>query len=63
MIAQIEEFESKKSIVITPDKMAQYYRLHALEKEHHPLLCKKLSHIYLYMTMLILISHISESIV
>ncbi|KAL5321648.1 hypothetical protein ACEPPN_009608 [Leptodophora sp. 'Broadleaf-Isolate-01'] len=34
----IEEFPAKKSIVVTPSKMAAYYAAHALDKEPHPLL-------------------------
>ncbi|KAG4426467.1 hypothetical protein IFR04_000349 [Cadophora malorum] len=34
----IEEFPAKKSIVVTPSKMAAYYAAHTLDKEPHPLL-------------------------
>ncbi|KAH7351084.1 hypothetical protein BKA65DRAFT_250777 [Rhexocercosporidium sp. MPI-PUGE-AT-0058] len=34
----IEDFPAKKSIVVTPSKMAAYYAAHTLEKEPHPLL-------------------------
>ncbi|KUJ18293.1 uncharacterized protein LY89DRAFT_45107 [Mollisia scopiformis] len=33
----IDDFEPKKSIVVTPAKMATYYENHALDKEPHPL--------------------------
>ncbi|KAI9055854.1 hypothetical protein LZ554_000793 [Drepanopeziza brunnea f. sp. 'monogermtubi'] len=34
----IEEFSPKKTIVITPTKMAAYYAAHSVDKEPHPLL-------------------------
>ncbi|KAE9375394.1 hypothetical protein N431DRAFT_555828 [Stipitochalara longipes BDJ] len=34
----IDDFPPRKSIVVTPTKMAAYYASHALEKEPHPLL-------------------------
>jgi hypothetical protein len=39
---QIDDFPPKKSIVVTPSKMAAYYASHALEKEPHPLLSTSL---------------------
>lgn len=37
---KVEDFNPKKSIVVTPVKMATYYANYPLEKEPHPLLCK-----------------------
>jgi len=44
---KIEEFPAKKSIVVTPSKMAAYYAAHTLDKEPHPLLSKFLQSIFL----------------
>jgi hypothetical protein len=40
ILLQIEDFPPKKTIVVTPAKMAAFYASHALDKEIHPLVCK-----------------------
>lgn len=37
MARQIDDFPPRKSIVVTPSKMAAYYASHAIDKEPHPL--------------------------
>ena len=38
-VKQIDHFQPKKSIVVTPSKMALYYSRHALDHEPNPLVC------------------------
>ena len=39
-VLKIDEFPNKKSIVVTPSKMAQYYSTYPVDNEIHPLVCK-----------------------
>jgi hypothetical protein len=38
---QIEDFDPRKSIVVTPDKMAAFYGNHSVDDEVYSLISKK----------------------
>lgn len=38
---KIEDFHPRKSIVVTPDKMAEFYTNYSVEDEVYPLISKK----------------------